>query len=52
MNLQPVPRPRVRLVAGIDLLGSDELVVVAFVIAGIVGIAVGILLGTWLGTLR
>lgn len=52
MTLDRVPRSRVRLVAGIDLLGSDELVIVAFVIAGIIGIAVGIPLGTWLGTLR
>ncbi len=42
MTLHPVHSPTVRLRAGLDLLGSDELAAVVFGLAGLGGAGVGV----------
>lgn len=45
MNLERVSRPRVRLVAGIELIGVTEVRLFLWFVAGATGLAIGTVIG-------
>jgi hypothetical protein len=46
--MTPVPRPTIRFLAGIDLLGDDEVTVVGFVMTAIAALWVSACIVGWL----